>query len=358
MMRRELIPGWTSLSPLTRPQILYQPWNYNPHGGNDFWVEFPENLKHKKPVSGWCSYCAFGENINEEKVWSNVEFFDKQRNKIPIEYILLDDGWCEWGDWEDADVSKFSNGLCSYIKKIKKVGFEVGIWLSPFQVSPRSKLIQQYPGWLVLQNGKRVVSFSGVNLFGLKFGETKYLLDFKNPAVKKYIFSAIDRFIQEWNVGLVKLDYLYAPYFDPNFSEKEAAMCVRELLDYVRLNYPKIYTIGCGPLCDLVGRVDSAYVSENIILTRLLDFRFLNSLVHGERLRRLKKCLIGRKDLRGAFNFDPDVFVCSEATGFSELQIEELLQIIKNVNGNKFLGDDLVKLPQDRLEKYIFRLFE
>ena len=44
---------------------------------------------------------------------------------------------------------------------------------------------------------------------------------------------------------------------------------------------------------------------------------------------------------------------CSENLGFSEAQVEMLLTTIREANGNRFLGDDLSELPQDRLEKYV-----
>ena len=79
--------------------------------------------------------------------------------------------------------------------------------------------------------------------------------------------------------------------------------------------------------------------------------------MHGLRLERLRKCLAARKELKGAFNFDPDVFACSENLGFSDAQIEMLLKTIKETNGNRFLGDDLSTLPQHRMEKYVYKLF-
>lgn len=358
-MGKELIAGWNALAPISKPSIRFHPWNFNPFGGNDFWVEIPDHKLLKKPVSGWCSYYAFGENVSESKIWSNVQLVARDKKNLPLNYFIVDDGWCFWGDWTEPDLQKFPSGLRSLSLKIREEGFEMGIWFSPFQVDPKSKLIKDHPDWVVRKNGKPVVGFCAFDLFGWKSVNVRYLLDFKNPRVYEYLISVVDLFAADWGVGLIKLDYMYAPYFYPGLSsEDEASVVVRKLLSYIKEKYPKVYTVGCGPFSDLANRVDSAYFSENIILPRLCGVWPLNSVVHSMRFSKMQECFESRKVLKKVFNLDPDVFVCRKDTGFSENQIEKLLQIIKSVGGNRFLGDDLTKLSQARVEKYIYRLFK
>lgn len=81
---------------------------------------------------GWCTWNAFWRDIDEKKI---VEGFAKIREKVPITYLLIDDGWMKQregalSDFE-ADPGKFPTGLKGVVDKIKKLGARyVGLWLT------------------------------------------------------------------------------------------------------------------------------------------------------------------------------------------------------------------------------------
>lgn len=81
---------------------------------------------------GWCSWDAFGTDINEEKVKKKIEEFNE--NKLPIRWILMDDGWQSIKDNRMYSLvpekEKFPNGfkeMCEYIKGNSLVN-QIGVW--------------------------------------------------------------------------------------------------------------------------------------------------------------------------------------------------------------------------------------
>ena len=82
---------------------------YSPHGINHWLIEKQESPK--KPIKGWCSWYAYGENISEEKILLNAikinDFFSGSDKK----YTLVDDGWTKCGDWKTYSSKRFPKGM-------------------------------------------------------------------------------------------------------------------------------------------------------------------------------------------------------------------------------------------------------
>ena len=98
--------------------------------------------KPKNPIKGWCSYYAFGTEINETIILNQVHALQKN-NLSAFEYILLDEGWNNaWGDWLTYDKKKFPSGLKQCAQKIKSLGFKPSIWIAPFLVSPHAAIVK------------------------------------------------------------------------------------------------------------------------------------------------------------------------------------------------------------------------
>src|ERR1039458_5732477 len=71
-----------------------------------------------------------------------------------------------------------------------------GLWLEPEVAGAKSQLAQEQPdSWFLVRHGKRVLKNS------------RYLLDFRNPEVTRYLDRVIDRLVHDFAVGYVKMDY-------------------------------------------------------------------------------------------------------------------------------------------------------
>ena len=96
-------------------------------------------LKYERVVTlekfkglGWCTWNAFEEDFDEDKIFQKLDQF-KELN-IPIGWVLLDDGWLVHDDDKKLlslkiDEKKFPHGLKSFVDKVKSYGVEhVGLW--------------------------------------------------------------------------------------------------------------------------------------------------------------------------------------------------------------------------------------
>ncbi len=81
---------------------------------------------------GWCSWNAFYTDLSSEGVCQKLEEF--RQKKIPVKWIILDDGWLQSCDGRltsfREDPNKFPEGFRTFISRIKsEYGIEkVGVW--------------------------------------------------------------------------------------------------------------------------------------------------------------------------------------------------------------------------------------
>jgi alpha-galactosidase len=311
------------------------------------------DLKKKKPVKGWCSFYAFGTDITQQKIFQQIKTLQQQK-LTSFQYILLDDGWTPWGDWLSYDKQKFPKGLSSLTKAIRKEGFQPGIWIAPFLVSPNATLVQQHPEWLVKDtNGnykEGLQLLPGNNYLPFK----RYILDIKNPKVLQYIDNTLSWLLEECKFSLIKLDWLYSIYYTPHTSIIESDMFLRSFLLTIKKKYPQVYTIGCGcPLIPAIGTVDSMRIAPDILIPRVQKIPFIKDLTN----RYLHKKILGNAEKRmwtkKYWNLDLDAFCCRPSLGLSYSALEILQKMIKKSEGNIFLGDDMTTLHSERIKRFI-----
>ncbi len=347
--------GWQSWSPNKKRLIKYPEWNYKPN--KDFYLpNLDANYPHKKPVRGWCSWYSFGKDISESKILSQAKWFKKHR-EIPIEYILIDEGWTLKGDWDLYKKDKFSGGISGIVNKIKNYGFKTGIWMAPFLVDPKSVFFNKHKELLVEKNGNHLTGLRIVPIYDLY--DPVYVLDVRKKEARNLIYRNIDLILGKYGIDLIKLDFLYSVFFIPGITEKEAGYYIRNIFQYIRKNYPNVYTIACGaPLSPLIGIVDSIRIGPDIISPTTSEWKIIGKLMNSYKLNLVLNSINTRLWTNKYWNLDPDVFVCREALKFSNKNISDLQKAIKTAGGNIFLGDDFNKLDTKLINKFIKPLFE
>lgn len=357
MIKKVKVRGWQSISP-TGPHSFDDVYFHSPFGADDS-IEDVTVTKTKPPATGWCSWYAFGSNINEGKIITNAKWIAQHAQKLPLKYVVIDDGYCLWGDWQSPDHKKFPNGLKFLADKIKKLHLSPGIWTAPFAADITSKLYKKHSDWFLRDaSGKPVYSHNALSMPDFLFHHT-YLLDYQNPKVEKYIYESLDFLLGKCGFELIKLDFLSSIYFDPRFkSSKAPDQIIRKLLKYIRKKFPSVYILtATAPIGPVLGYADSVRISADTIFPQIDRVWPLNNILHTMLLSQLEKNLEARKNLAEVIALDPDVFVYRETLGLSDRQIQKLLKIIKKTRGLRMLGDDLPNLPEDRILKYIAPLF-
>jgi alpha-galactosidase len=123
--------------------------------------------------------------------------------KAGCEYYVIDAGWYaglheDWsqtaGSWV-ASADRWPQGLRFIMDRIKQHGMIPGLWMEPEVAGPRSELAQKPDSLFFMRHGKRVAKNS------------RCLLDFRNPEVRAYLDRAIDRMVNEYGAGYIKMDY-------------------------------------------------------------------------------------------------------------------------------------------------------
>ena len=80
-----------------------------------------------------------------------------------------------------------------------------GIWVEMEKLGIDSKMLQEHPDWCLTYDGKPLM------------GSDRYHLNFAKPEVRQWARSVIDRFVKEYGIEWLKIDYNteIGEHFDP-----------------------------------------------------------------------------------------------------------------------------------------------
>lgn len=126
--------------------------------------------------------------------------------EIGCEYYCIDAGWYadgywwdEVGEWLPSD-KRFSNGIKEVIDYIRSKGMIPGLWLELEVMGIHCPKVKDMPeDCFFHRHGKRV------------YDRSRYQLDFRHPAVREHATQVIDRLVNDYGVGYIKMDYNIEP---------------------------------------------------------------------------------------------------------------------------------------------------
>lgn len=362
-LSRFLQSGWQSWSGHT-PQIFgIPPCNVPPKDSTVFFSPKYVSITHKKPVTGWCSWYTYGESITERRILRQAQWMKRFNDRLQpkhrcLETVLIDDGWCRWGDWLNEHSKKFPHGLHFLSKTIRELGLRPGIWISPFLVDPNATIVQTHPEWIVRQNGRPV---DGLRLlpFGHYLPWKKYILDVTQRECLEYIHSVVRHLLTTCRFSLIKLDFLYGIYAHPAFSTQQADLFLRSFLQTFKKRYPHVYTIACGcPLLPALGVVDSMRIGPDSTLDPFLPFKLPDYISSYYRNHIVLPTLENRVWTQKFWNVDLDVFLCKAYNAMTEAEQIRIFQLFTTSQGNMFLGEDLTTLTKREIQECVLPLLE
>ncbi|MFT4029071.1 MAG: alpha-galactosidase [Protaetiibacter sp.] len=123
------------------------------------------------------------------------------------EVFCVDAGWysdiADWGDtmgaWEESRV-RFPRGFRVVFDAIRARGMIPGLWLEPEVMGIDCVAADQLPDdAYFLRGGERLIE------------ARRYLLDLRHPAARARLDAVLDRVIDDYGLGYVKLDYNVSP---------------------------------------------------------------------------------------------------------------------------------------------------
>ena len=187
--------------------------------------------------------CLFGDPTTEKE----IPLIDAAA-ECGCEYYVIDAGWYapgEWwdsvGEWQECR-ERFPNGIKEVTDYIRKKGMIPGVWLELEVMGINCEKAKKAPDdWFFIRHGKRV------------FDRSRYQLDFRNPQVIEHVNEVIDRVVNEYGVGYIKMDYNIEPgigteigaeSFGQGLLEHEKAYLA--WLDSVFAKYPDLVIENCS----------------------------------------------------------------------------------------------------------------
>lgn len=187
--------------------------------------------------------CLFGDPTTQKE----IPLIDAAA-EIGCEYFVIDAGWYAPGEWWDSVgewqqcKERFPGGIEEVTGYIRKKGMIPGVWLELEVMGINCEKAKKAPDdWFFVRHGKRV------------FDRSRYQLDFRNPAVIEHVDEVIDRVVNQYGAGYIKMDYniepgigteLYADSVGQGLLEHERAYL--KWLDGVFARYPNLVIENCS----------------------------------------------------------------------------------------------------------------
>ena len=187
--------------------------------------------------------CLFGDPTTEKE----LPLIDAAA-AMGCEYYVIDAGWYAPGEWWDSVgewqqcYERFPNGIEEVTNYIREKGMVPGVWLELEVMGINCEKAKSVPDdWFFIRHGKRV------------YDRSRYQLDFRNPAVIDHVNEVIDRVVNQYGVGYIKMDYniepgigteLYADSVGQGMLEHERAYL--KWLDGVFEKYPELVIENCS----------------------------------------------------------------------------------------------------------------
>jgi len=215
-------------------------------------------------VTGWCSWYHFFGRVGEADVLRNLEALAAARDALPVDVVLIDDGWQRAvGDWRETSAA-FARGVAVLASEIRAAGFVPGLWTAPFCAVPQSRIAQAHPEWLLRRGGEPLLGL----LHPAWSPDGRVLvLDPGRDDVQAHLRSLYAELVAQ-GFGYLKLDFLYAAAMAaegaaPGLGRAER---LRRGLEAVRAGAgPEAFLLGCGcPLGAAVGVVDGMRVGPDV----------------------------------------------------------------------------------------------
>lgn len=267
----------------------------------------------------WCSWYHYFTGVTQADIAENVEAM--ARLDLPIDVVQIDDGWqAEIGDW--LELSDRFGSLADVVARIRDAGRRAGMWIAPFLVGSRSRLVRDHPSWLV----------AGADA-GHNWGQRLGALDVTNPHAAAYLRHVFTD-LRQAGFDYFKLDFIYAGALAGLDPFQEGLQLIRDAVGH------HAFLVGSGaPVLPSVGLVDGLRVSPDI------DIRIdpVDGDMSRPSLRAAALSVVGRAWQHGRFWVnDPDCLLARPVVPHRE----QWAAIIERYGGLRASGDRIRDLDE------------
>lgn len=307
--------------------------------------KFPQSTL--APQTGWTSWYNYYTNISQSIIMENIAAFEKE--KTPLQFIQIDDGWQEGvGDWLSVN-EKFPLGMRYLAQAIHRQQYQAGLWLAPFICERNSNIFRTHTNWILRDEKGKMVKAG----FNPGWSGNFYALDFYNPEVRTYLKSVFQTILEEWEFDMVKLDFLYAVAIIPQ-KGKSRGEIITEAMQFLRECCGEKKILGCGvPLNAAMFTTDFCRIGPDIGL----DWGTMLKAVHNREGISTEYGIQNatfRHHLNGhGFLNDPDVYNLRSKNNQLTQNQKYTLYIINQIFGGLcFTSDNIAEYTKAELQLY------
>ena len=301
---------------------------------------------------GWCSWYYYFRDITPSELHKNLQAVAELAPRLPLKFFQIDDGFeQDVGSWFQFH-RNFPDGVAGFPQEIRQKGLTPGIWLAPFILELRSRLIRRHPNWLLRkQNGQPVNS-------GFVWEGLGRALDLTHPEASGYVRDVIRTAVEEWGYPYLKLDFLYAAalpgaHHDPT---KTRAQVLRQALELIREEAgPETILLGCGcPIGSGIGIFDMMRISADVSPEWEPNAFGIRKPVRREPNMPCARNAIQNILTRAPMDphwwvNDPDCLLARADSKLTLAEVQSLASAISLSGGAVLLSDDMSQLGEDRL---------
>lgn len=318
----------------------------------------PAFAPNRKVPVGWCSWYHFFQEVSAQDIRQNLAAAGELAPGLPLDLIQIDDGFeAQVGDWFSLS-PKFSEGLSSspgmggLAAEIRRAGFTPGLWLAPFILHPRARLIDEHPEWVLRGAWNRPVNA------GFIWDTFTTALDLTHPGALDYASEVVRTAAHDWGYPYLKLDFLYAGALPGRHRDptRTRAQVLRKALVALReAAGEEVALLGCGcPLGSAVGLVEAMRISADVDPKWAPVVKGIRAFFKNEPDLPAARNAI-HNSLTRAFTHnrwwinDPDCLLLRPDIELTLAEVQALASVIALTGGSLLLSDHLPDLPPERL---------
>lgn len=324
---------------------------------SDFAKSLAKHMNVKKvvePIRAMCnSYYWHGNVIDESLINKELEALEKLPEKLNLDYFQIDAGYTKYfGDWLDYK-EKFPHGFEPIIKRIKLLGYKPAIWLSPFAISPTTKLHDHYKEWFLRDIDKKHIGdldhLEGrfTSPFDKLFNKIDLeVLDPTLPEVQNYLAKVLTHF-KDLGFELFKLDFMYPVCLAEKYSKPVTrAQALRIGVENMRRILGDSLILTCiTQISPLVGLADFVRTGIDTLNPFVCGIPGVDSLINNFMLKKNLEEGRDRAFLNGVvWRADPDMMVFRKDTGIDNKTINTHKKFAKENNMCLWVGDSVAKM--------------
>jgi|GEM_PF-970449 len=211
----------------------------------------------RKTVTGWVDWQYYRESKNEKEIMRSANAMQKlKRRGFPLEYIIIDGGWCGHASEWLSPCKKFPSGMKKLSRILQKKGFKLGLWLAPYITNVKTKVALKHPEWMVLDEKTDKPLYKNRSNVG-----PCYVLDFTVPEALNWLGKIVRTMVKDWGIAYIKLDgpnlshYRGGRFHNPGLTALEQA---RRSLETIRAECGEnVIVEGEGLYGPAIGLVDT-----------------------------------------------------------------------------------------------------